>query len=321
MPFDKMGQPPSIKEISSAIRKEALRLGFAGCGFARAEALPDDALRLREWLDQGRHAGMAYMAGHFDKRTDPTRLVEGAKSVISLLYNYYTRKIQRDPSAPVLSKYAYGTDYHLVMKAKMKALFNFIRSNFGNVEGGIFVDSAPVLDRAWAQRAGLGWIGKNSNLISRTTGSFVFIGELIIDLELEYNTAIEGDFCGSCTICIDACPTGAILSNRTLDSERCISYQTIENKGAIPASLLSRLSDRFFGCDICQDVCPWNRKAVPHREVAFEPPEELLEMSARDWIQLDRERYNRLFRHSPVKRAGYGKLKETLVSILENTRD
>jgi epoxyqueuosine reductase len=316
-----MGKPSNIKEISSAIRKEALRLGFAGCGFARAEALPDDAFRLREWLDQGRHAGMAYMASHVEKRTDPTRLVEGAKSVVSLLYNYYTTKIQRDPRAPVLSKYAYGKDYHLVMKEKMKALFHFIRSNYDNVQGRVFVDSAPVLDRAWAQRAGLGWIGKNSNLISRTAGSFVFIGELIIDLELEYNTLPEGDFCGSCSICIDACPTGAILSNRTLDSERCISYQTIENRGAIPASLLGRLSNRLFGCDICQDVCPWNRKAVGHREEAFEPPEELLEMSAGEWINLDRDRYNRLFRHSPVQRAGYRKLKETLVCILENTRD
>ncbi len=221
----------SDREISKEIREEALRLGFADCGFSKAEKLPEDAERLRAWLDQEYHAQMGYMANHFEKRIDPTLLVEGAQSVISLLFNYYTDKLQQDPMAPVLSKYAYGKDYHLVMKERMNQLFEFIKANHPGVEGRIFVDSAPVLDRAWAKRAGLGWIGKNSNLISRKAGSFVFIGELIVNLELDYNEVPETDFCGSCTRCIEACPTSAILENRTLDAERCISYQTIENKG------------------------------------------------------------------------------------------
>lgn len=306
------GTGAAMREISDAIREEALRLGFIDCGFSRAGALTEDAERLRTWLQQGYHAGMGYMARHFEKRTDPTRLVQGARSVISLLYNYYTDRLQSDPRAPVVSKYAYGKDYHLVMKRKMNLLFDFIKQNFGEVSGRVFVDSAPVLDRAWAQRAGLGWIGKNSNLISRRAGSFVFIGELITDLELEYNSVPEGDFCGNCNLCIDACPTGAILSGRTIDSEKCISYQTIENREEIPEALQGKLSNRVFGCDICQDVCPWNRKALPHSETDFNPREELLEMSAGKWYRLDREQFNRMFRDSAVKRAGYPKLKDTL---------
>ena len=274
--------------------------------------MPDDADRLEKWLDRGYHARMGYMANHFDKRTDPTKLVEGARSVVSLLYNYYTDKSRLDPRAPVLSKYAYGRDYHVVMKEKMNLLMDFITSEVGPVEGRVFVDSAPVLDRAWARRAGLGWIGKNSNLISRTAGSFVFIGELIVDLELEYNQVPESDFCGSCNLCIEACPTDAILTNRTLDAERCISYQTIENKSEISADLRGKLSNRFFGCDICQDVCPWNRQALNHREPDFEPGEELLAMTEDDWMNLDRERYKRLFKDSAVERAGYRKLKGNL---------
>ena len=303
------------KEISNAIRQEALRLGFTDCGFSKAEHLPEDAERLKDWLAQGNNAGMAYMANHFDKRTDPALLVEGARSVISLLYNYYTDKSQHDPTAPVLSKYAYGKDYHFVMKEKMNLLFDFIRSIHPALEGRIFVDSAPVLDRAWAHRAGLGWIGKNSNLISRKAGSFVFIGELILDLELEYNSVPETDFCGSCNRCIEACPTGAILENRTLDAERCISYQTIENKTEILPALEGKFSNRFFGCDICQDVCPWNHKAQNHMEAEFEPAPGLMEMSREDWIKLDREQYKRLFRKSPVKRAGFEKLKGNLAFL------
>jgi epoxyqueuosine reductase len=307
-----MGEWPSIREISDVISTEALRLGFTGCGFARAEALPNDAQRLKAWLDGGYHAGMGYMANHFEKRTDPTKLVEGARSVVSLLYNYYTDKVQKDPAAPVLSKYAYGTDYHFVMKEKMNQLFDFIKSNFGAVEGRVFVDSAPVLDRAWAKKAGLGWIGKNSHLISKKAGSFVFIGEVILNLELEYNLIPEGDFCGSCNRCIEACPTDAILSNRTLDAGRCISYLTIENKGPITMDLKGALSNRVFGCDICQDVCPWNRKSQNHHEAAFEPSVKLLEMTQEEWMEMDRDTYNTLFRDSPVKRTGYPKIKETL---------
>jgi len=260
---------------------------------------------------------MGYMANHFEKRTDPTKLLEGARSVISLLYNYYTDRVQEDPEAPVISKYAYGEDYHFVMKDKMRALFAFIREQFGEVNGREFVDSAPVLDRAWARNAGLGWIGKNSNLISRKAGSFVFIGELITDLELEYNQVPEGDFCGSCSMCIDACPTEAILTDRTLDAERCISYQTIENKENIPEELSSGMANRIFGCDICQDVCPWNRLALNHVEPRFNPSEILMEMTRDEWQNLEREQYQKMFRKSPVKRAGYPKLKATL-SVLDN---
>ena len=296
-----------------------MRLGFSDCGFSRAEALPEDASRVKEWLEQGNHARMGYMANHFDKRTDPTLLVEGARTVISLLYNYFTDKKQADPEAPVLSKYAYGKDYHYVLKEKMNLLFDFIKSGHPYVEGRIFVDSAPVLDRAWAKKAGLGWIGKNSNLISRKAGSFVFIGEIILNLEMDYNTTPENDFCGSCTRCIEACPTQAILNNRTLDSEKCISYQTIENKGDIAPELEGKLSKRVFGCDICQDVCPWNRQALNHQETNFEPAPGLLEMKADSWQNLDLESYQHLFQHSPVKRAGYEKLKGTLTFIQKKT--
>ncbi len=305
----------SIRVISRQIKTEALRLGFADCGFSRAEALPKDAERLKRWLQQGNHARMGYMANHFEKRTDPTLLVDGAQSVISLLYNYYTDKRQSDPEAPVLSKYAHGKDYHFVLKQKMNLLFDFIKKQNPEAEGRIFVDSAPVLDRAWARRAGLGWIGKNSNLISRSAGSFVFIGEIILNMELEYTPIPESDFCGNCTRCIEACPTEAILDNRTLDAEKCISYQTIENKGDISQELSGKLANRVFGCDICQDVCPWNRNALQHLEPDFQPAPGLMEMSAEQWVDLEREKYTQLFKQSPVKRAGFDKLKGTLAFI------
>jgi epoxyqueuosine reductase len=305
------GENP-IAVLSQAIKDRALELGFDGCGFSRAEALPEDARRLEHWLQEGRHAGMGYMANHFQKRTDPTQLVEGARSVISLLYNYYTDRIQDDPEAPILSKYAYGKDYHKVMKDRMHALFEFIKGIHAGAAGRVFVDSAPVLDRAWARQAGLGWIGKNSHLISRTAGSFVFIGEIILNLELVYNDLPESDFCGSCMRCIEACPTAAILDNRTIDSERCISYQTIENRGEISPDIIPGLRARVFGCDICQDVCPWNRKAKKHREPAFEPKPGLLEMSAEDWQELGPGQFEELFQGSAVRRAGYDKIKRTL---------
>jgi len=298
--------------ISDSIREEALRLGFADCGFSRAEYLAEDAARLRSWLERGHHAGMGYMENHFEKRTNPVKLAEGARTVISVLYNYYTDRVQADPEAPILSRYAYGKDYHFVMKEKLHRLLGFIREKCGEVQGRVFVDSAPVLDRAWARKAGLGWIGKNSNLISRKAGSFVFIGEIILDLELEYNLVPENDYCGSCTLCIDSCPTRAILTNRTLDSDCCISSATIENRGEIRAELEGKLENRFFGCDICQDVCPWNRKALPHREPDFEPAEGLMEMRLEDWLGLDRDRFNDLFRDSAVQRAGYDKVMDTI---------
>lgn len=298
-----------------AIEEKALELGFAACGFSRAEVLPEDASRLKTWLQKGYNARMGYMANHIEKRTDPTLLVEGAKTVISLLYNYYTDRLQVDPEAPILSKYAYGKDYHFVMKEKMQLLFDYIQSLHPGTEGRVFVDSAPVLDRAWARRAGLGWIGRNSNLISRKAGSFVFIGEIILNLELEYNQVPESDFCGSCNRCLEACPTGAILDNRTIDSERCISYQTIENHGEITPELEGQLSGRVFGCDICQDVCPWNRKALNHHEPLFEPTRGLLELTSGMWSDLSKEEYKKLFIDSPVERAGFKKLKGNIAFL------
>ena len=301
-----------------AINEKALELGFAGCGFSRTESLPEDAQRLKIWLQKGYHARMGYMANHKEKRTDPTLLVEGARTVISLLYNYYTDRVPEDPEAPILSKYAYGKDYHFVMKDKMHLLFDYIKSMHADVEGRVFVDSAPVLDRAWARRAGLGWIGKNSMLISRSAGSFVFIGEIILNLELVYNEIPESDFCGSCTRCIEACPTQAILDERSIDSEKCISYQTIENRGVISSEIEGNLSGRVFGCDICQDVCPWNRKAEKHQESGFNPGGNLLEMSRESWLNLSREEYKQLFHQSPVQRAGYDKLKSNMASLQKN---
>ncbi len=297
---------------SLAIKNEALRLGFSACGFSKAEFLPQDADRLRKWIDNDYHGSMQYMENHFEKRTDPTKLVDGAKSVISLLMNYNTDKQQEDPEAPVISKYAYGTDYHFVMKDKMKSLHRFIQENFGPAEGRMFVDSAPVLDRTWAVRAGLGWIGKHSNLINRDLGSFVFIGELILNLELEYNQIPESDFCGACNICIDACPTDAILPGRTIDSNRCISYLTIENREQIPEKFLGKFENRAFGCDICQDVCPWNRKAQPHQVEEFRPKPRLLEMKKTDWQQLEKTDFNKLFKSSALKRAGYKGLQRNI---------
>jgi epoxyqueuosine reductase len=308
----------SINKLSEAIKEKALALGFAGCGFSRAEALPGDARRLNDWLQKGHHARMGYMATHFEKRTDPTKLVEGAGSIISLLYNYYTDRVQEDKEAPILSKYAYGKDYHFVMKDKMHELFAFIKNKYPEARGRVFVDSAPVLDRAWAKQAGLGWIGRNSMLISRRAGSFVFIGEIILNLELEYNDLQESDFCGSCNRCIEACPSMAILDNRTIDSERCISYQTIENNGEISPGVEDNLSGRVFGCDICQDVCPWNRKAINHNEPAFEPEPGLLEMSGKDWLKLEEEEFEKLFRQSAIQRAGYDKIQRNLASLQKN---
>jgi len=314
-----MKTAPSIAEKSLAIKNEALRLGFSACGFAEATYLPDDADRLQDWLADNHHGYMHYMENHFEKRTDPRLLVEGARSVVSLLLNYYTEERQHDPEAPVISKYAFGTDYHFVMKDKMKSLLSFMNNTFGPVTGRVFVDSAPVLDRAWARQAGLGWIGKHSNLINRDLGSFVFIGEIICDLELEYNQVPEGDFCGACTICIDACPTDAILDNRTIDSNRCISYLTIENRDDIPEQFRGQLQNRAVGCDICQDVCPWNRKAEQHLVQEFEPPQRLLEMKKTDWETLDKAGFNALFRHSAVKRTGYEGLARNIV-FLKKTR-
>lgn len=290
------------------------------CGIAKADFLEEEAPRLEEWLKRGYQGEMAWMENHFDKRLDPRKLVEGAQSVVSVLLNYYPEKQQSDPAAPKLAKYAYGEDYHFVIKRKLKDLLRFIRSEIGAVDGRAFVDSAPVMDRAWAAKAGLGWQGKHTLLLSKGAGSFYFIGELIIDLELLPDTPVA-DHCGSCTRCIDACPTDAIVAPNLLDSNKCISYLTIELKDQIPDRFRDDLEGWAFGCDICQDVCPWNRFSAPTQEEAFQPSPELLEMSATDWQEITEETFKRVFKKSAVKRAKFDGLKQNLRFLRKGETD
>ena len=265
------------------IKDKAKDLGFFFCGISKADFLKEEAPRLEKWLSDGRNGKMDYMQKHFDKRLDPRLLVDDAKSVVSLLLNYYPNDAQLDPDAPKLSKYAYGEDYHFVIKDKLKELFNFIQEEVGEVGGRVFVDSAPVMDKAWAKKSGLGWIGKNSNLINPKNGSFFFIAELILDLELTEDGPMK-DYCGTCTRCIDACPTDAIVEPYVVDGSKCISYLTIELKDQIiPSEFKGKMENWMFGCDICQDVCPWNRFSKPHSESKFNPHDQLLKMSKADW--------------------------------------
>lgn len=300
---------------TSIIKSEAKRLGFLSCGISKAEFLEQEAPRLEKWLNEGRHGQMSYMENHFDKRLDPTLLVDGAKSVVSLLLNYYPSEKQ-NPDSYKISKYAYGTDYHFVIKDKLKELLHFIQTEIGEVNGRVFVDSAPVLDKAWAARSGLGWIGKNSNLITQKTGSFYFIAELIIDLELEYDVPVT-DHCGTCTACLDACPTEAIVAPYMVDGSKCISYFTIELKDNIPAGMEGKFDDWMFGCDICQDVCPWNRFSKPHNELLFEPNPELLSFSKKDWQEITEDVFKKVFKDSAVKRTKFEGLKRN-VGFLRN---
>jgi epoxyqueuosine reductase len=300
---------------SQLIKDEALQLGFMDCGIARAEFLEEEAPRLEAWLKKDMHGKMGYMENHFDKRLDPRLLVEGAKSVISLTLNYFPEERQLDPSAPKLSKYAYGMDYHTVIKDKLFQLLDFINTHIGEVGGRAFVDSAPVLDRAWAKKAGIGWVGKNSNIISKKNGSFFFLAELIIDLELEYDSPFSTDHCGTCTKCIDACPTEAILSPSIIDAKKCISYLTIELKDEIPETFNDKMDNWMFGCDICQDVCPWNRFSVPHSEPSFKPNEQLLNMKKEDWMDITEDVFKTLFKHSAVKRTKFNGLSRNLQFI------
>jgi epoxyqueuosine reductase len=294
------------------IREEAHRLGFSYVGVARVEYMDEEARRLEEWLNLGMHGKMDYMANHFDMRVDPALLVPGARSVVCLAYNYYTEKKQSDPQAPRISRYAYGEDYHFVIKRKLKELLHFIREKIGEVNGRCFVDSAPVLERDWARRSGIGWAGKNTLLIHPKAGSYFFLAELIIDLELEYNSPMK-DYCGSCTRCIEACPTGAISPQGYLvDGSKCISYLTIELKEAIPEEFKGKMENWMFGCDICQEVCPWNRFARPHQESAFEPRPRLLEMSRRDWEEITEEVFQEIFRKSAVKRTKFKGLQRNI---------
>ena len=301
----------TLNKRAAIIKSEAKRLGFLSCGISKAEFLEEEAPRLEKWLKQNMHGQMKYMENHFDKRLDPRLLVPGAKSVISLLLNYYPSETQQDPEAPKLSKYAYGTDYHFVIKAKLKELLHTIQAQIGEVNGRAFVDSAPVLDKAWAVKSGLGWMGKHTNVLSKKTGSFYFIAELIVDLELACDPPAT-DHCGNCTACIDACPTQAITEPYVVDGSKCISYFTIELKEAIPAAYKGKLDNWMFGCDVCQDVCPWNRFSKPHREPLFNPHPDLLAMTAKDWQEITREIFGKMFRKSAVKRANYKKIKETI---------
>jgi epoxyqueuosine reductase len=286
---------------SEKIKTRAKELGFLACGIAKAEFLEEEAPRLENWLRQNHQGKMSYMENHFDMRLDPRLLVEGAKSVISLTYNYYPEEIQREDSFKI-AKYAYGTDYHFVVKDKLKELLAFIQEEIGEVNGRAFVDSAPVLEHAWAAKAGLGWVGKNTLTLSKQQGSFFFLSELILDLELDYDTPIQTDHCGTCTKCIDSCPTEAILPNRTVDGSKCISYFTIELKEEIPCEMKGKFQDWIFGCDVCQDVCPWNRFSLPHKEEKFQPKEELLKFSKSDWMEITEEVFKKIFPKSPVKR-------------------
>lgn len=295
------------------VKQEARRLGFDSCGISKSGFLEEEAPRLEKWLNQGMHGSMSYMANHFDKRLNPGLLVDGAKSVISLLLNYYP---EAEPSigAAKISKYAYGTDYHMVIKEKLKELSASMREKFGAINGRAFVDSAPVLDRAWAKTAGLGWIGKNANLITKKSGSFFFIAELIVDIELEYDHPTS-DHCGSCTRCIDACPTDAIVSPSVVDGSRCISYFTIELKENMPTGMATKLDNWLFGCDICQDVCPWNRFSKATQEPAFKAKNEIMNMSLKDWTEITTEVFGKIFDRSALQRKGLAGIKNTALAL------
>lgn len=301
--------------LAERIREKALELGFLDCGIVPAGFLAEEAEHFRDWLARDLHGEMSYMARNIDKRLDPTLLHEGTRTIIVVLQNYYPSETQKDPEAPVISKYAYGTDYHFVMKEKLNDLLRFIQG-ITPCTGRPFVDSAPVLDRAWARKAGLGWVGKNANLISLQHGSFFFIGELMVDIYIPHPEPESiRDHCGRCTRCIDACPTGAIVSDRVIDARKCISYQTIELRGDLDESLKGRFENRVFGCDICQDVCPWNLKSSPHKEPALEPRQGLLEMLAEEWHSMEKSRFNSLFKSSAVQRTGYKGLLRNLKFI------
>lgn len=304
----------AASDAAAFIKRTAKELGFSHCGLSRAGFLEDEAGQLEDWLNQNHHGQMGYMADHFDKRLDPTKLVPGSTTVVSVLYNYYTDLKQADPEAPKISKYAYGKDYHKVVKKRLLKLLDRIRDEYGDVQGRAFVDSAPVLEKAWASKSGLGWIGKHTNLINKERGSFFFCGELIIDLEAEYDAPVQ-DHCGDCTACIDACPTDAIVAPYVVDGSKCISYFTIELKEAIPQEVSGKLDNWMFGCDVCQDVCPWNRFSKKHQEPLFEPKTTLLEMTRADWEGLTEEAFDEVFSGSPVKRTKFSGLTRNIAFL------
>ena len=291
--------------ITQQIKQKAFELGFSFVGISKATFLEQEARRLEDWLKDKRHGKMSYMENYFDKRTDPRLLVDDAKSVITVLQNYYTQQKQTDSTAPKISMYALGKDYHFIIKEKLRKLHQFINEHIGEVNARGFVDSAPVLDKAWAEKSGLGWIGKHSNLINKQQGSYFFIGELIVDLELEPDGPIK-DYCGTCTKCIDACPTEAIIQPYVVDGSKCISYLTIELKDQIlPAEFKGKMDNWMFGCDICQQVCPWNKFSIQHEEPWFNPNERLLNFTKKEWDELSKDTFNEVFKKSPVKRAKF----------------
>jgi len=298
------------EKYTAFIKAEAKRLGFMSCGISRAGFLEEEAPRLEAWLKANRNGQMWYMENNFDKRLDPTLLVDDAKSVISLLLNYYPEQTQGDNTFKI-SKYAYGQDYHFVIKEKLKEFLHSIQEEIGEVSGRAFVDSAPVLDKAWASKSGLGWIGKNSNLLSKQVGSFFFIAEMIIDLDLEYDHAVT-NHCGSCTACIDACPTQAIIEPYVVDGSKCISYFTIELKDNLPNDMKGKFDEWAFGCDICQDVCPWNRFSKPHNEPLFNPHPDLLSLTKKDWEEITEDTFRAVFKNSAVKRTKFDGLKRNI---------
>ncbi len=307
-----------IEKNTIWVKNVVQALGFDYCGLARAEKLDQDSRRLEDWLTNGMHGKMQYMENHFEMRTDPTLLVPGAKSVITLMMNYFPDQHQH-PNAPQIAKYAYGNDYHEVIRNKLKQLLAMMKAEIGEVNGRGFVDSAPVLERAWAVKSGLGWVGKNGNLIHKQAGSFFFIATLIVDLELVYDDPFAKDYCGTCRKCIDACPTDAILENKVVDGSKCISYFTIELKDALlPQHLNDKFGNWMFGCDVCQDVCPWNRFSKPHHEAQFVPTPQVLNFSTEDWEDLTEESFKQIFKNSPIKRSKYAGIKRNLHFIKQH---
>lgn len=302
----------NTSQHTTLIKNYATALGFDYCGIAKAALLDEDARRLESWLSKGLHGNMQYMENHFDLRIDPGKLVPDAKSVITLLMNYFPEE-QQVADAPKISKYAFGNDYHEVIREKLKNLLAYIKENIGEVNGRGFVDSAPVLERSWAQKSGLGWVGKNGNLINKKSGSYFFIATLITDLELEYDDAFVKDFCGTCTKCIDSCPTEAILPGKVIEGNKCISYFTIELKDAlIPDTMKGKFDDWMFGCDVCQDVCPWNRFAVSTKETGFTPISQVLNFTKNDWEEMTEETFKTVFKNSPLKRTKFEGIKRNL---------
>ncbi len=299
------------------IKTEAEKLGFISCGISKAEFLEDHATNLEKWLKKKYNGKMSYMERNFDKRLDPTKLVHGSKSVISLSFNYYTKKKQIDPNSFKVSKYAFGNDYHFVVKNILNKLLSSLKDKIGDFNARVFVDSAPVMERAWAQKSGLGWVGKNTLMISKKKGSYFFLAEIICDLELDYDKPVM-NHCGTCSACIDACPTNAIIKPYVLDSNKCISYLTIELKDSIPSQFENKMQDWIFGCDVCQDVCPWNKFSEENNHTLLQPSDKFLHMKKSDWIELTEETFKKVFKNSPIKRAKFNGLKKN-ISFIKNT--